>query len=102
MIIDTPGFGDTRGHAQDLIISKKIKELFTADRRGNYHLSELHAVCFVGHSGNERITPTQEYILASITEMFGCDVASHFVIMATFCDGGEVLLKNALNASKSF
>jgi hypothetical protein len=28
IVIDTPGFGDTRGPAQDKVISKKIRSLF--------------------------------------------------------------------------
>lgn len=37
-----------------------------------------------------------------MTEMFGGDVAQCVSILATFCDGGPVLVKNALKASDSF
>jgi hypothetical protein len=53
-------------------------------------------------SANERLTASQEYILSNITEIFGGDVSHAISILATFCDGGPVLVKNALDISKSF
>ena len=96
IVVDTPGFGDTRGAAQDKIIANKIRNLFT-DR-----LDKIHAVCFVCISTLERLTAIQEFVLASMTELFGGDVAQAVSVLATFCDGGEVLVKNALFASPSF
>ncbi len=40
-IVDTPGFGDTRGYDQDRIIFKKISEFF------KNKLDNINAVCFV-------------------------------------------------------
>ena len=41
ILVDTPGFGDTRGLAQDKIIAEKIKNFFLND------LNSINAVCFV-------------------------------------------------------
>lgn len=40
-IIDTPGFGDTRGIAQDKIIANKIHDCF------KYHVDTLTTICFL-------------------------------------------------------
>jgi len=96
IVVDTPGFGDTSGPKQDEIISAKLKSFFSTK------LDKIHAICFVCISALERLSPTQEYILAKITEMFGGDVARSVTILATFCDGGPVKVKNALSVSASF
>jgi hypothetical protein len=41
IVIDTPGFGDTRGPSQDLKISDKIQELFRTK------LQTVTAICLV-------------------------------------------------------
>ena len=41
ILVDTPGFGDTRGLAQDQLISKQIKDFFMNE------LDSINAVCFV-------------------------------------------------------
>jgi len=69
IIVDTPGFGDTRGVEQDKIIAKKIKELFSKK------LDRIHSIAFVCIMSLERLTSIQEYVLASMTEMFGGDIA---------------------------
>ena len=82
-IIDTPGFGDTRGIKRDKEITAQIKKLF------NEEISTLNAVCFVTKSSNNRLSHSQKYILSSILDLFGEDVKEIFVFMLTFCDGGK-------------
>ena len=82
-IIDTPGYGDTRGIERDKEITAQIKELF------HDKISTLNAICFVTKSSNNRLTPTQKYILSSILDLFGQDVAEIFIFILTFCDGGK-------------
>ena len=41
ILVDTPGFGDTRGLAQDKIIANQIKDFFMND------IDSINAVCFV-------------------------------------------------------
>ena len=82
-IIDTPGYGDTRGIARDKEITAQIKILFKEK------ISILNAVCFVTKSSNNRLTHSQRYILSSILDLFGEDVKEIFVFMLTFCDGGR-------------
>ena len=82
-IIDTPGFGDTRGIKQDMVITEKIEKTFKEK------LTSLNAICFVAQSSNARLTPNQKYIFSSILDLFGADVKENFIAMLTFCDGGN-------------
>ena len=82
-IIDTPGYGDTRGIERDREITAQIKQLFYNE------ISTLNAVCFVTKSSNNRLSHSQRYILSSILDLFGEDVKEIFIFMLTFCDGGK-------------
>ena len=81
-IIDTPGFGDTRGIKQDMIITSQIEKTFKEK------LNNLNAICFVAQSSNARLTSNQKYIFTSVLDLFGEDVKENFIAMLTFCDGG--------------
>ena len=82
-IIDTPGFGDDRGIAQDKIIRDQIVDTFKK------RLNTINAICFVAKSSIARLTADQRYIFTSILDLFGKDVQENFVAMLTFSDGGE-------------
>ena len=82
-IIDTPGFGDDRGIAQDKIIRDQIVDTFKK------RINTINAICFVAKSSNARLTADQRYIFTSILDLFGKDVQENFVAMLTFSDGGE-------------
>ena len=82
-IIDTPGFGDTRGIEGDKEIKEQIRQFF------QNKISTLNAVCFVTKSSNNRLSHSQKFILNSILDLFGEDVKEIFIFMLTFCDGGK-------------
>ena len=94
-IIDTPGFGDTRGIERDKEIKLQIKELFEKK------IHTLNAVCFVTKSSNNRLSHSQKYILSSILDLFGKDVKDIFIFMLTFCDGGKPNVVEALKDKDS-
>ena len=98
MIFDTPGFGDTSGVAQDHQIYLKIKAVLEAPNL----IDSIHSICFVANSTNQRLTASQEYIMQKVTSMFGNDVGENFVTMATFCDGGQVNVKAALEQDPAY
>ncbi|EDR26952.1 hypothetical protein, conserved [Entamoeba dispar SAW760] len=91
-IIDTPGFGDTRGIAYDKAIIKQIKEAFETK------VFDLTAICFVAPSSNARLTANQKYIFGNIIDLFGNDVKKNFIAMLTFCDGKTPQVINALQS----
>lgn len=83
-IIDTPGFGDTKGVGTDEDIVKKFKALFESGE-----VPELDYVLWVVKSTESRLSTRQSYIHKCIQDIFGVDAADRFVMMCTFADGGE-------------
>ena len=85
-LIDTPGYGDTRGVARDKEITKIIHQfLLEKDTR----IDEIHAACFVAASSNSRLTVTQRYILDSVLSIFGKDFKDNIRLLVTFADNAD-------------
>ncbi|KAL1279270.1 hypothetical protein QQF64_025943 [Cirrhinus molitorella] len=95
-IVDTPGFGDTRGISQDQKITKQIQEFFSA-RRG---IDCIDAVCFVVQASLARLTHTQRYIFDSILSIFGKDIAQNILVLVTFADGKTPPVLEAIKVSE--
>lgn len=95
-IIDTPGFGDTRGVEQDVKIVSQIRDLFTAnDERG---IASLDALCFLVQAPNSRLTCTQKYIFQFILALFGNDIRNNICTLVTYSDGQRPPVLSALEA----
>ena len=86
-VIDTPGFGDTRGLERDKQIADLIKKFFY--RKSADGISHLNGIGFVAKSPDGRLTATQKYIIDSILSIFGKDIAKNIFIMTTFADGQD-------------
>ncbi|KAK9976533.1 hypothetical protein ABG768_021738 [Culter alburnus] len=95
-IVDTPGFGDTRGIAHDQKITTQIQEFFSA--RGG--IDRIDAVCFVVQASLARLTHTQKYIFDSILSIFGKDIAENILMMVTFADGKTPPVLEAIKVSE--
>ncbi|XP_071369606.1 uncharacterized protein [Centroberyx affinis] len=94
-IVDTPGFGDTRGIERDRAITEQIRRLFTSAKG----VSEIDAVCFVTQAALPRLTPTQKYVFDSVLSIFGKDVAENIRMLVTFADGQQPPVLEAINVS---
>ncbi|XP_078121243.1 uncharacterized protein LOC144527190 [Sander vitreus] len=94
-IVDTPGFGDTRGIERDQMITEQLRNLFSAD----CGVSEIDAVCFVAQAALARLTPSQKYVFDSVLSIFGKDVAENIRVLVTFADGQQPPVLEAINAS---
>uniref|UniRef100_A0A3B4H8H3 AIG1-type G domain-containing protein n=1 Tax=Pundamilia nyererei TaxID=303518 RepID=A0A3B4H8H3_9CICH len=94
-IIDTPGFGDTRGIERDREITEQLRNLFTS----SHGVSDIDAVCFVAQAALARLTPTQKYVFDSVLSIFGKDVAENIRILVTFADGQQPPVLEAINAA---
>ncbi|XP_073347129.1 uncharacterized protein [Pagrus major] len=94
-IVDTPGFGDTRGIERDKEITEQLRNLFT-DQRG---VSEVDAVCFVAQASLARLTPKQKYVFDFVLSIFGKDVAENIRVLVTFADGQLPPVLEAIKAS---
>ncbi|XP_034006745.1 uncharacterized protein LOC117498713 [Trematomus bernacchii] len=95
-VVDTPGFGDTRGIGRDKEITEQIRRLFTSVNG----VSEIDAVCFVTQASLARLTATQRYVFDSVLSIFGKDVAENIQILVTFADGKQPPVLEAINNSR--
>jgi GTP-binding protein EngB required for normal cell division len=93
VIIDTPGYGDTRGIEKDHQIDQMLHNLFTKE------VEKIHLVCFVTKSSSARLTATQNYVFNKVLTMFGKDIAENFLFVLTFCDGGDPIVIKSLEVS---
>ena len=84
-IVDTPGFGDTRGIDHDSAIIKQIHSFFSTT--GPEGIDHVDAICFLVQAGNPRLTPTQQYVFDRILSMFGKDIKKNICVLFTFADG---------------
>ncbi len=94
-VVDTPGFGDTRGMERDEEITAQIKDFFSL--KGAAGIDHIDGVGFVAQSPSGRLTPTQKYIIDSILSVFGKDIASNIFMMITFCDGADPPVMGAIS-----
>ncbi|XP_060899548.1 uncharacterized protein LOC132978392 [Labrus mixtus] len=81
-VIDTPGFGDTRGIERDREITDQLRNLFSSQRG----VSEIDAVCFVAQASLARLTASQKYVFDSGLSIFGKDIADNIKVLVTFAD----------------
>lgn len=95
-IVDTPGFGDTRGISHDQKITKQIHEFFS--QPGG--IDHIDAVCFVVQASLARLTHTQKYIFDSILSIFGKDIAENILMLVTFADGNIPPVLEAIKVSQ--
>ncbi|ROI74330.1 Immune-associated nucleotide-binding protein 10 [Anabarilius grahami] len=93
-VIDTPGYGDTRGVDLDKQISMSLLSL----SKSAEGISEIHAVCLVINATQNRLSDRQRYIFDSVQSLFGKDTAENIVLLFTHSDGATP--KKALTAVK--
>lgn len=86
-IVDTPGFGDTRGIQRDQKIIEQIQEMFMLP--GDKGMACLDAVCFLVKAPDARLTPSQKYIMDAILSLFGRDMEDNICICITFAEAQE-------------
>ena len=94
-IIDTPGFGDTRGIERDTEITKQIYNFFNF--HGDEGIDHIDAVGFVAQSSLPRLTFTQKYIFDQILSLFGKDIGENIYLLLTFADGKVPQVLNGID-----
>ncbi|XP_032794837.2 uncharacterized protein LOC116931378 isoform X1 [Daphnia magna] len=95
-IIDTPGYGDTRGIERDKKITANIHRFLTQEET---RINEIHAACFVAASGDSRLTATQRYIIDSVLSIFGKDMKENLRLLVTFADNADPPVVEACGAA---
>ena len=81
-IVDTPGYGDTKGLIRDKEITEMISQFFK-DKNG---IQELDIIGFVAQASLPRLTPIQAYIFDAILSIFGKDVKENINFLLNFAD----------------
>ncbi|EMP40750.1 Stonustoxin subunit alpha [Chelonia mydas] len=94
-IINTPGFGDTRGIEQDKEITRQIREFFST--RGA--IDHIDAVCVIVQASLARLTHAQKYMFDSVLSIFGKDIKDNIQILITFADGQTPPVLEAINTA---
>uniref|UniRef100_A0A3Q1G1M4 Uncharacterized LOC110971477 n=1 Tax=Acanthochromis polyacanthus TaxID=80966 RepID=A0A3Q1G1M4_9TELE len=91
-IIDTPGFGDTRGVELDLLVPQKLLVWFqSADG-----VHEVNAVGLVMKASINRVSDRLLYIFDSVMSLFGNNIEENIVALITHSNG--TYPKNVLQA----
>lgn len=98
IIVDTPGFGDTRGMDRDNQIKGQINDFFSL--KGDAGIDQIHGIGFVIQSTLVRLTATQKYVFESVLSVFGNDIKNNIFIMSTFADGSEPAVKVAIREAQ--
>ena len=93
-IIDTPGFGDTRGIERDKAITKLITDFFL--HSDSQHVDHIDAVGFVVQASQARLTAVQRYVFDSTVSVFGKDISENIVLLTTFSDGQKPAVIDAV------
>ncbi|XP_038136484.1 uncharacterized protein LOC119780491 [Cyprinodon tularosa] len=82
-VIDTPGFGNSRGIEHDVTIRKRLLDLF----QSKDEIHELHAVGLVVKASENRLSDRLTYIYDSVMSLFGKDLEKKIVALITHSDG---------------
>ncbi|KAK3566879.1 hypothetical protein QTP86_004761 [Hemibagrus guttatus] len=82
-IIDTPGYGDTRGIEYDKQIAENLHKLF----RNNTGVKEIDAVCLVVKASENQLSHRQLYIFDAVLSLFSKDIENNIVTFITHSDG---------------
>ncbi|XP_036972621.1 uncharacterized protein LOC119029682 [Acanthopagrus latus] len=91
-IIDTPGYGDTRGIEHDAAVSQRLLDWF----RSADGVHEINAVGLVLKAAENRLSDRLMYIFDSVVSLFGKDMEQNIVALFTHSDG--LTPENALKA----
>ncbi|KAL8164715.1 UNVERIFIED_CONTAM: hypothetical protein K2H54_003145 [Gekko kuhli] len=94
-LIDTPGFGDTRGTQHDKMLQEQIRAFFSS-KQG---FSHIDAVCVAVQASQPRLTQPQKYIFDAILSIFGKDIQENIQVLITFADGRAPPVLEAVRAS---
>ncbi|XP_038077144.1 uncharacterized protein LOC119744991 [Patiria miniata] len=86
-IIDTPGFGDTRGIERDKAIIDQIRGFFLNSE--SHGIDHIDAIGFVVRASDSRLTQTQKYVFDSVLSVFGEGLSDYSRLLVTFADQSE-------------
>ena len=80
IIIDSQGYGDTRGKTYDEMINETFRYVFSSV------IDHINTVCFISKANTNRLDILTRYIFSSVTSLFSEDISENFMILATFAN----------------
>lgn len=80
-LIDTAGFGDTRGPEYDEKITEDIRNLFEGSE-----IETLNAVCLIFKANQTRSTDRLKMVMNKLFSLFGKEIKNNIIIIFTFAD----------------
>ena len=80
IIIDSQGYGDTRGHTKNLEINKAFEYVFS------HIIDHINIFCLTISSKENKLDPLTKYIYSSVTSLFSDDISDNFIILTTNAD----------------
>ena len=80
-LIDTAGFGDTRGKEYDEKIIRDILELFE-----NSDIKNINAICLIFKATETRAHERFKSVMEKVFSIFGEDIKNNIIIIFTFAD----------------
>ena len=92
-LIDTPGFGDTRGPEWDKKISQMITELLGG-------IPTLDYILMVVKATENRLGEASKFVYTQIENLYAQDISERVLAMFTHTDGNEPLALYAVEEAK--
>ena len=96
-VVDTPGFGDTKGLGVDKSITTQLQNFLS--KTNSEGLEHIHGIGLVLQASTARLTPTEKYIFESIISAFGKDAINKIYLMITFSDSKSPPVLEAVKES---
>ena len=84
IIIDSQGYGDTRGKAYDEMVDEAFRYVFSSV------IDHINAAFFFVKSNTNRLDILTRYIFSSVTSLFSLDISENFIIIATFANKSTI------------
>ena len=78
ILIDSQGYGDTRGKIYDEMLNDAFNYVFTSV------IDHINTACFLVKSNTNRLDILTKYIFSSVTSLFSEDISENFIILSTF------------------
>ena len=85
IIIDSQGYGDTRGLSFDQKINEGFAYIFSNV------INHINTVCFISKSNNNRIDINTKYIFSSVTSLFAENITENFIVVPTFATKDTII-----------
>ena len=100
IIIDSQGFGDTRGKEYDELVFEAFEYAF------KYVIDHINTICFIAKSNEARLDILIKYIFSCATSLFSDDITNNFIFLNTFANKSTIkegpVFVNSITSERKF